>query len=41
MFFILENISRLDLKTNVTYVVQNVTELFNEEQGRGVIRIEV
>jgi hypothetical protein len=37
----IDNVDDLPQKTNIIYIIQNLTEMFNEEQGRGVIRQEI
>jgi hypothetical protein len=41
VWFMIDNVDDLPQKTNIIYIIQNLTEMFNEEQGRGVIRQEI
>ena len=40
LHFIVANVDHLEQKTNIVYLIQNVTELFNETQGSGIVRSE-
>ena len=40
LHFIVASVDHLEQKTNIVYLIQNVTELFNETMGSGIVRSE-
>lgn len=39
--FVIDNVEKLETRTNVMHLISNLIELFNERQGIGIVRLEL